>query len=159
MILENGCNITKSENLRGSEYFPYSLYIYTWLWSVNKARVVTLFPGRSCCFSSSSVWCLRLIIARLSVCVCVCAGSVSGLWTHTHTHTHTQKDLQESWRCSVFSSSCVFSSRTLWVSLLQIKLIIRRFKRQNKQSFDHYWKHAWKQAFLLLQKSTVANRA
>ncbi len=23
----NGCNITKSENLRGSEYFPYPLYI------------------------------------------------------------------------------------------------------------------------------------
>ncbi len=28
MILANGCNITKSENLRGSEHFPYPLYIY-----------------------------------------------------------------------------------------------------------------------------------
>ncbi len=28
MILANGCNITKSEkNVRGSEYFPYPLYV------------------------------------------------------------------------------------------------------------------------------------
>ncbi len=27
MILANGCNITKSEKLKGSEYFPYPLYI------------------------------------------------------------------------------------------------------------------------------------
>ncbi len=28
MILANGCNITKSETFKGSEYFPYTLYIY-----------------------------------------------------------------------------------------------------------------------------------
>ncbi len=27
MILANGCNITKSEKCKGSEYFPYPLYV------------------------------------------------------------------------------------------------------------------------------------
>ncbi len=30
MILANGCNITKSEKFKGSEYFPYPLYIAIW---------------------------------------------------------------------------------------------------------------------------------
>lgn len=35
MILANDCNITKSKNLRGSEYFSYPLYTdrYTYLYS------------------------------------------------------------------------------------------------------------------------------
>ncbi len=28
MILANGCNITKSEKFKGSEYFPYPLYLH-----------------------------------------------------------------------------------------------------------------------------------